>query len=170
MEKELDYVFDGNLYDVDKLKESKYQTFLNLKQRLSELDKQVMKVNIFPVKPHFKNKKILQFVVQTPEVHQISQNTIDQSRVFIDRGQNAIIFNMGQEIDVDNPSIEQQIVNIVFDVVTKSPPTMKKIENSQRTKQQTHHQSKSLSSTIRSTVLSSSRKQKPAQDSEKNVP
>jgi hypothetical protein len=170
MEKEIDHIFNGNLYDEDKLKESKYQTFMKLKQRHSELDRQVMKVNIVPVKPHSKNKKILQFVVQTPEVHQINQNTIDQSHVFIDRGQNAIVFNMDQEIDADDPSIGQQIVNIVFDVVTKAPPTIKKIENSHQTKQQTHHQSNSLSSTIRSTAITSSQKQKPDQNTEKTVP
>jgi len=149
----------------NKMEDSKLRTFMQLKRQFSELDKQIMKVDIFPVKPQFKNKKVLQFIVQTPEVQQMAQSIVDQSRIYIDRNRNTIIFNVDHEVDVDSSSsVPKEVVNIVFDAGHKTPPSITKIVSSKETKlkQKPQCQNKSKSVPFQATTTTPLQKQKPA--------
>jgi hypothetical protein len=149
----------------NKMEDSKLRTFMQLKRQFSELDKQIMKVDIFPVKPQFKNKKVLQFIVQTPEVQQMAQSIVDQSRIYIDRNRNTIIFNVDHEVDVDSSSsVPKEVVNIVFDAGHKTSPSITKIVSSKETKlkQKPQCQNKSKSVPFQATTTTPLQKQKPA--------
>jgi hypothetical protein len=128
LEKEIHTSSQNNLDSVEK---QKFETYVTLKQRLSDLDNELMKVDIYPLKPHANNKKILQFIIQTPQVQHINQNALDRSQIFIDREHNTITFNMDYDSDVENSSYGygKGAVNVIFDTITKTVPNIKKIKS-----------------------------------------